>query len=47
MKTLEQLAFVGYRIEVTGGVYRAVAFVRCEDLLNVALRNRVAESLEH
>lgn len=34
-------------IEVTGGVSRAVAFVRWKDFLDVALRNRVAESLEH
>ena len=36
-----------YGDEVTGGVSRAVIFVRCEERLNVALRNRVAESLEH
>ena len=41
------IVITDYSIEVTGGVSRAVVFVRCEELLNVALRNRVAESLEH
>jgi len=41
------IVITSYGIEVTGGVWRAVVFVRCEELLNVARRNCVAESLEH
>ena len=44
---MESIMITGYWVEVTGGVSRAVVFVRCEELLNVARRNRVAESLEH